>query len=125
MPDAVIDASAMIELLTGQPPDMSLRRRTMLGQLAAPDIFDLEVANVLRRLVRRGALSDAFATEVLAVVGTTPVARSPHLPLVQRVWGLRRCVRAYDAKLAGSHGHGVKIELYPAPERGGREPSRS
>jgi predicted nucleic acid-binding protein len=131
MPDAVIDASAMIELLTGQKPDERLRKRTLLSQLAAPEIFDLEVANVLRRLVRLGALPDADATEILADVGATPVARAPHLPLIQRVWELRHCVRAYDAaylalaehlvvplitcdeRLAGSNGHLVKIELYP------------
>jgi predicted nucleic acid-binding protein len=131
VPDAVIDASAMIEFVTGAQPDERLRRRILLGQLAAPEIFDLETANVLRRLVRLGKLADADATEILADIGETPVARAPHRPLIERVWELRHCVRTYDAaylalaenlavplitcdgKLAGSNGHLAKIELYP------------
>lgn len=131
MPDAVIDASAMIEFVTGAQPDERLRGRILLSQLAAPEIFDLETTNVLRRLVRLGKLADADANEILADIGETPVARAPHRPLIERVWELRHRVRTYDAaylalaenlavplitcdgKLAGSNGHLAKIELYP------------
>jgi predicted nucleic acid-binding protein len=131
VPDAVIDTSAMIEVLTGNKPDETLRKRVQLSRLAAPEIFDLEAANVLRRLVRRGALRAADATEFLTDIGNAPVARAPHRPLIERVWQLRHSVRAYDAaylalaehlgvplvtcdaKLAGSNGHRAEIELYP------------
>lgn len=131
MPNIVIDVSAMIEFLTGTEPDDQLRRRVLLGRPAAPELFDIEAASVLRKLARTGRISGANATSVLLDIGLAPVARAPHLPLVGRVWELRHCLSAYeatyvalaehlevplvtcDAKLAGSNGHNAKIELYP------------
>jgi predicted nucleic acid-binding protein len=131
MPDIVIDASAMIEVVAGSQPDARLRRRVLLGQLAAPELFDIEATSVLRKRARAGEISELEATALLADIRRTPVARSPHLPFVERVWELRHSVTPYDAayialaeclgvplitcdaKLAGSHGHGAEIELYP------------
>ena len=130
-PDAVVDISAMIEMLAGAQPDVALRKRVLRGQLAAPELFDIEAASVLRKLARTGAMSEANAASVLTDIANAPVARAPHLPLIDRVWQLRHCVSAYDAtyialaerlevplltcdaKLAGSHGHAARIELYP------------
>jgi predicted nucleic acid-binding protein len=130
MPDAVIDVSAMVEVLTGTKPDVGLRKRVMLGQLAAPELFDIEAAHVLRKLERRGVLSERDATDALTDIGNAPIARAPHVPLMQRAWELRHCISAYDAayialaehlgvplvtcdaKLAGSNGHDAKVELY-------------
>ena len=41
MPQAVIDTSALIEVLTGKDPDIELRQRVLLGDLAAvlPDLW--------------------------------------------------------------------------------------
>jgi predicted nucleic acid-binding protein len=131
MPDAVIDVSAMIEVLTSAQPDVGLRKRVLLNQLAAPELFDVEAAHVLRRLARAGVLSEPDAAAVLTDIGDAPIARAPHLPLMERVWQLRHSVTAYDAtyialaehldvplvtcdaKLAASHGHDAKVELYP------------
>jgi hypothetical protein len=46
-----VDASAMIELFTAKAPAKDLRRRVILGDLVAPELFDLEIAQVLRKLV--------------------------------------------------------------------------
>jgi predicted nucleic acid-binding protein len=132
MPNIVIDTSAMIEiLLNDQSADVALRRRVMFSRLAAPELFDIEAASVLRRLVRCGAVAELAAASALADIGNAPVARAPHRPLMGRVWELRHSVGAYDAayialaeyldvplvtcdaKLAGSNGHDAKIELFP------------
>jgi predicted nucleic acid-binding protein len=131
MPDAVVDASAMIEVFTATEPHVELRKRVLLSQLAAPELFDVEALSVLRRLERAGAISARHAEEAIRDIGNTPVARAPHLPLLDRAWELRHSVTAYDAtyialaerlgvplvtcdaKLAASHGHTAKIELYP------------
>jgi predicted nucleic acid-binding protein len=131
MPDAVVDASAMIEICTAMEPDIRLRRRVLFSQLAAPELFDVEALSVLRRLERTGTISARHAEEAITDIGNAPVARAPHLPLLDRAWELRHCLSAYDAtyvalaeqldvplvtcdaKLATSHGHTATIELYP------------
>lgn len=120
----------MIEMLILPGRDRELRRRVTLADLAAPEIFDLEVANVLRILVHLGRLADREAGQLLRQLVRSPVERAPHKPLMRRIWELRGSVRPYDAayvalaelldvplitcdaKLAGSNGHNVKFELY-------------
>ena len=131
VPDAVIDTSALIEVLTSATPDPALRRRVALCDLAAPELIDLESVNVLRRLVRHGKLAEGEAGQVLDDIMQAPVARCPHRPLVRRIWDLRGSVGSYDAayvalaeqlgvplitcdaKLAGANGHAARIELHP------------
>ena len=131
MPQAVIDTSALIEVLTGKDPDIELRQRVLLGDLAAPELLDPESAHVLRKLTHKGEIVDAEAGEVLKDIRDMAIARSPHRPLVERAWELKPAISAYDAffvalaeqldvplitcdaKLAGSNGHKAKIELYP------------
>ncbi|HEY0494562.1 MAG TPA: type II toxin-antitoxin system VapC family toxin [Kutzneria sp.] len=131
MPQAVIDTSALIEVLTGKDPDIKLRKRVLLGDLAAPELLDPESAHVLRKLAHQGEIIDSEAGEVLKDITDMAIARAPHRPLVDRVWELKDAITAYDAffvalaeqldvplitcdaKLAGSNGHTAKIELYP------------
>jgi predicted nucleic acid-binding protein len=132
MPQAVIDTSALIEVLTGKDPDPKLRQRVLLGDLAAPELLDPESSHVLRKLASKGDIIESEAGEVLKDIRDMPIARSPHRPLMDRAWELRKAVATYDAyfvalaeqldvplitcdgKLARSHGHSAKIELYPA-----------
>jgi len=131
MPQAVIDTSALIEVLTGKDPDIKLRRRVLLGDLAAPDLLDPESMHVLRKLTHKGDIIDSEAGEVLKDIRDMAIARSPHRPLVDRAWELKNAISAYDAffvalaeqldvplitcdaKLARSNGHSATIELYP------------
>jgi predicted nucleic acid-binding protein len=66
-------------------------------EVAAPHLIDSEVTNVLRRLARRGSLTDVQAT--LALEGFTRLAlvRYPADWLRPRIWALRRSLSAYDA----------------------------
>lgn len=55
----VIDASALIELLTVDPganPEL-VRRVTQVDWIGAPDLIDYEVLNVLRRMVIGGHIA--------------------------------------------------------------------
>ncbi|TNC26437.1 type II toxin-antitoxin system VapC family toxin [Amycolatopsis alkalitolerans] len=128
----VLDASAAVEVLGAQDPDPALRRRVLGGYAAAPELIDLEVLSSIRKYVRSGAMAPTTADHVIKRLGMLPVERSPHRPLVRRVWELRHAISAYDAayialaeelgvpvvttdgKLARSDGHRTQIELYPA-----------
>jgi predicted nucleic acid-binding protein len=132
MTTLVVDASALIRLLLPKQPDPDLYRRLMLSDMVAPDFVDLEVLNTLRRELRRGALTTDRAEQLAARQINSPVTRVPHRSLLSRVWELRGSVTPYDAaylslaeqlqvpfvttdaRLAGSNGHQVKIELFPA-----------
>lgn len=126
----VLDASAMIELFIRDETNPGLRRRVLTGSGVAPELIDLESANVIRRMVRRREIAATEACEALGDIRDSPVTRIPHRPLVSRVWELRDTLTAYDAayvalaelsgvplltcdaRLAGSNGHGAEIEHY-------------
>jgi len=66
-------------------------------ELSAPELIDLEVLSALRRLVRAEVISEAHAASSLRELALMPLARSPHAPLVGRIWELRDNLSAYDA----------------------------
>lgn len=102
----------------------------MTGQLMAPELFDCEVLNTVRRLERLGLLSPEQIQASVNWLAEAPIARVPHRPLIARIWQLRHCTTAYDgayvalaeqldipvvtcdARLAKAHGHNARIELY-------------
>lgn len=63
----------------------------------APHLIDAEVAQVLRRLERAGTLPSPRALEALADFRAVRIVRHGHEPLLDRVWGLRDNLSAYDA----------------------------
>lgn len=94
----VVDASAMATALTDDGTDGDLARARLRGQvLAAPELIDLEVSSVLRRLVLSGQLSVQRAEQALADLVALPMQRAPHLPLLARCWSLRANLSVYDA----------------------------
>jgi predicted nucleic acid-binding protein len=125
----VIDASALVELTIGDAPPSDLVRRFRTGTGVAPELIDVEALNVLRKLQRAG---DSRVTDDSAVdVREAPITRSPHRPLLARVWALRETVSAYDAtyialaehfgvplltcdaRLGRAHGHDAEVIVYP------------
>ena len=126
----VLDASAAIELFVRDEANPDLRRRVLTGSGVAPELIDLESANVIRKMVLRGEIAAAEAREALGEIRDSPVTRIPHRPLIGRVWELRDNITAYDAayvalaelfgvpiltcdaKLARSSGHDAEIELF-------------
>ena len=127
----VIDASAILELITGPAPHQELRQTALTTRGAAPELIDLEAASMIRRAVRSGQVRAEVGRARLRAVSDTPVTRTAHRPLLPRVWELRHAITAYDAayvalaeqldvplltcdsELGGANGHGAEIVVYP------------
>jgi len=93
-----VDASVLATSLGDDGPDGDRARARLRGErLAAPELVDLEVASVWRRQVRAGAMDDRRAVLALADLGTLPLRRTPHRPLLARCWELRDNLTIYDA----------------------------
>lgn len=96
----VLDASAVVDLLLGLPPHDA----TVAGLLAAevphvfaPHLLDVEVAQVIRRRARSGAVRTSDAVDALRVLASLPIIRHPHLPFLERAFELRDNLTVYDA----------------------------
>jgi predicted nucleic acid-binding protein len=128
----VLDASATVDWLlqTSAGPHIEHRIYSARESLHAPHLLDLEVAQVLRRLVREGAVPASRADEAVQDLLDLRLIRYPHLTLLPRVWQLRHNFSAYDAayvglaeklgvplitrdgRLAAAPGHAAIIELF-------------
>ncbi len=95
----VLDASAAIDWLLQTPAGKTIDQRLFSGgeSLHAPDVIDLEVTQVLRRLGREQSIPASRADEALQDLVHLRIVRYPHLPLLTRIWQLRHNISAYDA----------------------------
>jgi predicted nucleic acid-binding protein len=98
----VLDASAVIEWLLRTPKAVAIEARLFAksaepSRWHAPHVLDLEVAQVLRKQVAKGVMSDVRGHEALQDLMDLPLARYPHDFLLPRVWELRNNLTAYDA----------------------------
>jgi predicted nucleic acid-binding protein len=95
----VLDASAAIDWLlqtsVGQQIDNRIYSRA--ESLHAPHLLDLEVAQVLRRLAREGAISAPRADQAIQDLLDLRVTRYPHFVFLLHIWRLRDNFSAYDA----------------------------
>jgi predicted nucleic acid-binding protein len=128
----VLDASAAVEVLlqTAAGAPRTERLLDPAESLHAPHLLDIEVAQVLRRFVRRGELSSDRARQALDDLASLPLERYSHEILLPRVWRLRENLTAYDAvyvalaeilgatlwtcdgRLARAPGHAARIEVF-------------
>lgn len=126
-----MDTPALMEFLVGANPDRELVQRLLTSTSAAPQLLTAESLHVLRKLVRRGLLTEEQAKEALDNLLDVPIALVDHLPLARRAWELRHVASACDAlylalseqlevplvtcdaRLAGASGHEAHIEVYP------------
>lgn len=128
----VLDASAAIDWLLQTPVGQQIENRIYSrgDSLHAPHLLDLEVAQVLRRLVRKTAVSAQRADQALQDLIDLRLTRYPHFVFLPHIWRLRHNLSAYDAayfalaeklgatlltrdaRLAGAPIHGVSIELF-------------
>ncbi len=95
----VVDASATVDVLTGQPDrdrlvDLLLDDRTALH---APALLDLEMVSVARRLELAGRVTAQRAGELLDDFADLGISRHPLPPLTARVWSFRDWARVADA----------------------------
>lgn len=127
----VVDTSAVVEVLAADHPRPPLVERLAGdGDLHAPHLIDLEVSQVLRRLVSGRALTLDRALDARSDYADLALVRYPHHPLLDRIWELREMLSAYDAafvalaevldvalvtsdaRLARAHGHRAAIETF-------------
>jgi predicted nucleic acid-binding protein len=82
----VIDSSALIELLLATDSGNEIADRIDDADLSLhiPHLADVEVAQVLRRLVRSGELDARRATAAIADLRDLDLERHPHEPLLDR-----------------------------------------
>jgi predicted nucleic acid-binding protein len=127
----VIDASAQIELLLRTELGAKVEVRVLAAEerLHAPHLLDVEIAQVLRRLLQLKQITASRAKEALDDHLELFIERTSPRDLLQRIWELRELLTAYDAtyialaealdapvvtcdaKLARAHGHHATIEL--------------
>lgn len=94
----VVDASVLAPTLADDGVDGDTARARLRGEsLAAPELIDLEVASVLRRMVRGELLPARRAELALTDLLALPLRRVPHRGLLTRCWSLRANVTIYDA----------------------------
>ena len=95
----VVDASAVLEVLLCTDAGLAIAGRYLDGThtLHAPHLLDVEVAQVLRRYVLRGELSEDRCRQALDLLAELPLRRHEHWPLLGRIWELRLNLTAYDA----------------------------
>ncbi len=128
----VLDASAVVDWLLQTSAGRQIEKRIYARSesLHAPHLLDVEVVQVLRRLVRNGAISARRADEALQDLLDLRIARYPHFVFLPRIWRYRNNLSAYDAAyvalaeelgatlitrdrgLASASGHGATIELF-------------
>ena len=128
----VLDASAAVDWLLQTSAGQRIEERIYSHNesLHTPQLLDLEVTQVLRRLVREGALPAHRADEAVRDLLDLRITRYPHFVLLPRIWQLRHNFSAYDAayvvlaeklgaalvtrdgRLASASGHAAPIELF-------------
>jgi predicted nucleic acid-binding protein len=130
----VIDSSALLAALTADRRDDSLVSRLgSVPELYAPQLLDIELLHVLRRLVATGTLSANRAQRMREDFSALRVRRYPHEPLLDRVWELRGALTPSDAvfvvlaealevplvtcdpHLATPAGHAAQVEVFGRP----------
>ena len=128
----VLDASAAVDWLLQTPAGKSIESRIYSRNetLHTPHLLDLEVTQVLRRLVRQGVVSVHRADEAVRDLLDLRITRYAHFVLLPRVWQLRPNFSAYDAayvvlaeklgaalvtrdgRLASASGHAAHVEIF-------------
>jgi predicted nucleic acid-binding protein len=93
----VADASVVIDILVptaSTPANLGTRLESEL--VVAPELLDVEVAQVLRRFVLKDQLDVRRAEAALEDLALLPIERYPHASLIQRAFALRNNVTTYD-----------------------------
>jgi predicted nucleic acid-binding protein len=95
----VVDASVLANALADDGDDGRMARRELraAGDLAAPDLADVETVAVLRKRWLAGTLRATRFRAAVSDLEALQMARVPTLRLMQRAYQLRANVTAYDA----------------------------
>ncbi len=95
----VVDASVLANVVADDGADGRAARDRLRssGDLAAPDLVDVETVSVLRKRWLAEDLSERRFASAINDLEDLPVLRYPTLPLMRRAFGLRASLTAYDA----------------------------
>ena len=94
----VVDASLVVAALVDGGTDGAWAEEFLGGaRLVAPHLMPIEVANILRRAVLAGDITEDTGTLAHADLLALRVDLLPYEPFAERVWSLRANVTAYDA----------------------------
>jgi predicted nucleic acid-binding protein len=126
----VTDASVLVDFLLNSAAHPAIPTLIESQEaLAAPAVVDIEVAQVLRRLLFARTISPTLADEALGDFLALRIDRYAATEMLPRIWGLKNNISAYDAayvvlaemldvplytrdaKLAAATGHDAKIIL--------------
>jgi len=128
----VLDTSAAIDWLLQTPSGLRIEQRIYSHEdtLHSVHLIDVEFVQVLRRLVREGALTPRRAEEAMEDMAALRMTRYAPVVLMQRIWQLRQNLTAYDAayvalaealqaplitrdhRIASAPGHSAAIEVF-------------
>ena len=94
----VVDASVGVPLLAGGPGTAALweQMSDLSESWHAPELFDLEVLQTLRRYETLALLSRERVQLAVAAMHGLQMTRYRHGALLARAWELRHTVSAYD-----------------------------
>lgn len=95
----VVDASVLANALADDENDGDIARSELraAGDIAAPDLIDVETVSVLRKRWLRRALTDQRFATAITHLQQFSFDRAPTLRLTPRAFELRADVSAYDA----------------------------
>lgn len=118
----VVDASVLSNALGDDGHDgRAARARLATGDLAAPDLIDVETVAVLRKRWLAGDLTDRRFKAAIGHLEDLELERYPTLGLMRRAFELRANVTAYDATYIALAEH-LRCTLLTADERLARAP---
>ena len=93
----VVDASVLATALSDDRDDGLRARSRLVGQrLSAPDLVDLEVTSLFRRLCAAKQLKAERANQALADLAAIRLERVSHRWLIARCWELRHNLTVYE-----------------------------
>ncbi len=95
----VVDASVLANVIGDDGVDGRRARSEVrsAGELAAPDLVDVETVAVLRTRWMAGTISDSRFADAIDDLEGIELERYPTLPLMRRSYDLRANVTSYDA----------------------------
>lgn len=119
----VVDASVLANALADDGHDGQVARRRLAdnGELAAPDLVDVETVSVLRRRWLGGDLTARRFSAAIDDLADLALDRFPTLPLMRRAYDLRANITPYDAAYVALAEH-LGCALVTADARLSRSP---
>ncbi|MGH3277051.1 MAG: type II toxin-antitoxin system VapC family toxin [Streptosporangiaceae bacterium] len=114
----VVDASVLANVVGDDGDDGQRTRRELrvAGDLAAPDLVDVETMAVLRKRWIAGSISDGRFAAAIDDLRALELDRYPALRFVRRAFELRANVTAYDAVYVAL-AEALDCELWTADRR--------